>query len=296
MNLSISAIKQVANRGFAKSLLTVRHYSPEILTVVGIAGVVTSAVMMARATLKLEDTVVKGELRLQNLREIADNTDADPAEVKKERALVYFLNGVDLVKLYGPSATLMIGSIVCIVSSNGISRRRNVALVAAYKTIETQFSKYRERVSEEIGEEKEKDLYYGLKNEEIEDSKGKKQIVKTVNDPNSLSQYWRVFDEGNIYYEPFADRNRFFITQVQNHLNDKLRVFGFVFLNEAYEALGFERTRAGSVVGWTTDGSGDGFIDFGLLEARSTRFVNGDERSVILDFNVDGVITDKLRD
>jgi hypothetical protein len=58
--------------------------------------------------------------------------------------------------------------------------------------------------------------------------------------------------------------------------------------------MGFERTSAGFVVGWVLDGNGDGYIDFGLSEARSSRFMNAEERSVILDFNVDGVVYDLI--
>ncbi len=69
-------------------------------------------------------------------------------------------------------------------------------------------------------------------------------------------------------------------------------------MNEVYDALGFERTREGAVVGWVMDCNadceGDNYIDFGMFEERSNRFVNMLERSIILDFNVDGVINEKI--
>jgi hypothetical protein len=67
-----------------------------------------------------------------------------------------------------------------------------------------------------------------------------------------------------------------------------------VFLNEAYDALGLERSTAGAVVGWVIGDEGDNYIDFGIFEAQNARFVNGSERSILLDFNVDGVIYDKI--
>jgi len=67
-----------------------------------------------------------------------------------------------------------------------------------------------------------------------------------------------------------------------------------VFLNEVYDMLGIERSSAGQVVGWLREGEGDGHIDFGMFEAVNRDFVNGWERSILLDFNVDGVIYDKI--
>ena len=60
--------------------------------------------------------------------------------------------------------------------------------------------------------------------------------------------------------------------------------------------LGLERSSAGQVVGWVMNNDGDNYIDFGMFEASSSRFVNGTERSVLLDFNVDGVIYDKIQE
>lgn len=77
-------------------------------------------------------------------------------------------------------------------------------------------------------------------------------------------------------------------------MNDLLQVRGHVFLNEAYDALGLERSKEGAVVGWVLDYNGDNFIDFGIYTKENARFVNGDERAVLLDFNVDGVIFDKI--
>ena len=79
---------------------------------------------------------------------------------------------------------------------------------------------------------------------------------------------------------------------MQSMFNDKLRANGHVFLNEVYDALGFKRTPAGSVVGWVWNGDGDGYVDFGLwqLDPAHKDFVNAWEKCVLLDFNVDGDI------
>lgn len=65
-------------------------------------------------------------------------------------------------------------------------------------------------------------------------------------------------------------------------------------MNEVYDSLGLEWSKEGQVVGWVLNGEGDGYIDFGIYEAYNGSFVNGFERNLILDFNVDGVVYDKL--
>jgi hypothetical protein len=64
-----------------------------------------------------------------------------------------------------------------------------------------------------------------------------------------------------------------------------------VFLNEAYDALGIERTREGSVVGWVYPSeTGDNYISFGMHDMRNANFLDGTEPTILLDFNVDGII------
>ena len=94
-----------------------------------------------------------------------------------------------------------------------------------------------------------------------------------------------------------------FLRRIQDQANDKLRLRGHLFLNEVYDMLDIPRTRAGAVVGWVYDENrkdSDCFVDFGLyndaLHDEAKRlFINGNERAVLLDFNVDGVIYDLLK-
>lgn len=90
---------------------------------------------------------------------------------------------------------------------------------------------------------------------------------------------------------------------VQNQMNDKLKARGHVFLNEVYDALGFDRSEAGRLVGWvwnkdnTAMEAGDGYIDFSIFDGSDyakRAFVNGDERFILLDFNIDGMIYDLI--
>ena len=146
-----------------------------------------------------------------------------------------------------------------------------------------------EYLIDKYGSEEELDIYHAVKIE----NKGTKEEVKLA-DPNKFSPYARFFDEGSTEWTKDPEMNRLFVTCQQNYLNHILQVRGHVFLNEAYDALGLERSSAGAVVGWVISQDSDNYIDFGIFEAQNARFINGIERSILLDFNVDGVIYDKI--
>lgn len=293
--------------------LLVRKNSPEILLVVGITGMVASTVLACRATLKVEDV-------LDEHREKADKISAcwqkvqdgeiEPEQYtdkdhKKDLTVTYVQTGVEFIKLYGPAVTLGVASIACIIGGHGIMKKRNLALVAAYKAVEEGFAAYRKRVVEEYGEDKDYMYKNGLRSETVveteigEDGKPhkvKKEKMVKEGDTNTLSVYARFFDESCANWTKTPEYNLMFLKSQQNYFNDMLKARGHVFLNEVYDALGMERSTAGAVVGWVV-GDGDNFVDFGIWDGnreRSRAFVNGNERSILLDFNVDGVIYDMI--
>lgn len=132
----------------------------------------------------------------------------------------------------------------------------------------------------------------------IED--GKVVNVKTLTPPESVvtdvigSQYSRFFDEGCTAWMPDARFNYTFLTTQEMYANGYLEQRGHLFLNEVYDMLGMPRTRAGAIVGWIKKGDGDGRVDFGLDKDYAKDFVNGRTNTILLDFNVDGLIIDKI--
>ena len=226
---------------------------------------------------------------------------------KKDMAIVYVQTGVKLAKLYAPAVALGALSITSILASNNILRKRNVALAAAYTAVDTSFKKYRSRVVERFGKELDRELRYNIKAKEIEetvvDEKGKEKTVKktvSVVDPNSYSDYARFFDDGCAGWEKDAEYNLMFLKHQQNYANDLLKKQGYLFLNDVYYMLGIPKTKAGQVVGWVYDEEnsiGDNFVDFGIYDVYNEKardFVNGYERTILLDFNVDGNILDLI--
>lgn len=294
--MNIGSILGVVTRTAGVTLLKAQKHSPEILLAAGVVGVVTSGVMASRATLKLAPIVDTMSDEMEQIE--FDLAEKEITESEKDKAIVkaYGRGAVQIIKLYGPSVTLGVASIACILGGHHIMRQRNAALVVAYKALETSFQTYRKRVEAEFGVEKEREIYRGQRTELVKGEDGKKKAV-VVREAGDHSPYGRFFDEVNAPYHyqrnnPAA--NLQFVTSIQRYYNQKLKSVGYVFLNEIYHALGMEETPAGQLVGWIYNSeNGDGYIDFGIDDPKNLdaqRFIKGDEPAVFLDFNVDGVM------
>ncbi|UQS94731.1 hypothetical protein SEA_ZEINA_57 [Arthrobacter phage Zeina] len=290
-NFKPESVSQLAGR----SGLVLKKYSPQILVTVGIAGVVTAGVIACRATLKVDEVVTKaeeGKKAAKDLRHEKTSEEYPSSQYNKDMAGVYGTFAWDLAKLYGPALTLAGVSIGCIVTAHGIQSKRIVALGAAYKASEQTIAELRKRIADEFGEEAEKDIRTGVKTEVRTDEEGNEETVAIITS-EGISQYARIFDETNKNWTKDPEYNLVFLRGQEAFANQRLRTRGHVFLNEIYDALGMERTKAGQVVGWSLEGDGDKAIDFGLYDVRrqsARRFVNGQEDAVLLDFNVDGDI------
>ena len=113
------------------------------------------------------------------------------------------------------------------------------------------------------------------------------------------SQYARYFNSGCAAWTKDPECNLVYLRHQQNYATELLRHRGYLFLNEVYDMLGLPRTKAGQVIGWVYDEAnpvGDNYVDFGIYNERNEDFVNGYAESLLLDFNVDGNVLDKLPD
>lgn len=303
--MKFNVIKATAMKTVGRGGLVLRKYSPEILMVTGIVGIIGSTILACKATLKSDEVLDCAKVKMDSIKlayATIDKSEYSETDYKKDLLVTYVQTGVDFAKLYGPAVTLGLCSIACILGAHGIMKKRNIALVAAYKAVEQSFSDYRKRVVEEFGEEKDRCLKNGIKQETVTtietDANGKKIKVKTLVetvDPNGISQYARFFDEGSSNWSKTPEYNLTFLKCQMNYCNDLLHSRGHIFLNEVYDVLDIPRTQAGVVVGWVA-GQGDDFVDFGLFDddQANRNFVNGHERNILLDFNVMGVIYDLI--
>lgn len=311
MKFNKTEIIATLTRTFNRTGLKIKKHSPEILLATGTVGVVASTVMACKATLKVEEIVDEAKEKIDTIHQVsADPTMAEKyseEDGKKDLAIVYTQTAVKFIKLYGPSVTIGVASLACMIGSNHILNKRNAALAAAYAAVDKSFKEYRGRVIERFGKQMDRELRYNIKAQEIEettvDANGKETVTKKtvdVMDPNSYSQYAIVFDDSNEGWDPDPERSKYFLIQQQNWANERLKSRGHLFLNEVYDMLGAKRTKAGAQVGWVYDEKnceGDNFVDFGIFDTNSPKardFVNGIEKVIVLDFNVDGYILDMI--
>ena len=303
---------------FNKIGFQIQKKSPELLVAAGIAGVVVSAVMACKATIKASEVAEEAKETIDEIHEIEEKgitRAGNPYSIedtKKDLTTTYLQTGVKYAKLYAPSVILGAASITCIVASHRVLKKRNIALAAAYTTLDKSFKEYRGRVMERFGEQVEKEIRYNIKAKEIKktvvDETGKKEKVKEVVDvpavdgwdPSQYSPYARRFDETHPNWTKNPEMNRFYLKARQAQADDMLKARGHLFLNEVYDMMGCPRTKAGAVVGWLYDPKrpelGDSYVDFGMYEIQEGEDFESYVKSYILDFNVVGDITNDIAD
>ena len=209
----------------------VKH-SPEILTGVGIAGMVTTAVMAVRATPKAIQLIEsrKEELEVEKL---------EPVETIKTAW-----------KCYIPSAVIGTASALCLIGANSVNIRRNAALATAYALSESTLKDYQRKVVEEIGEKKEKAVRTAVAKEKIDENPSSNNTVIITGNGDTLC-YDLLCQR---YFYSSVDKLR----RVENDLNRRMRNENYISLNEFYNEVGLEDVEVGYILGWNID---RGYID-----------------------------------
>lgn len=290
-------------RTVTRQILIGKKHSPTILFVGGVVGVGATVVTACRATLKLEEVLQDAQGDRDDAKRALGlhREDYTETDYKKDMTVLYVRHATRVCRLYAPSVALGVLSIAALTGAHKIQRTRIAGLTAAYSAVSGAFSEYRGRVVAEYGEDKDQELRYGTdtKTVMVEDKNGpKKKQVSTFGDGGG-SQYSKIFDIYNKNWSPQPEYNLLFLRGQQRWATDRLRARGHLFLNEVYEELGLDHTKAGAVVGWLYNkGDGDGYVDFGIWESRDMLrmrdFFTGREEGIMLDFNVDGIIYDKI--
>lgn len=190
------------SQAVGRKILELRKESPHIFFVGGIIGSIAGTVLACRATLKLSDTLEEIESDIKAAKILREDNSED---WRQDAVYIYARAGLQLGKLYGPAVIVSAASIAALTGSHVQLTRRNAALMAAYGVLQQAYEDYRERVKAELGEEKENELYLGMKEE-----KRGKEIVKVV-DPNKWSPYARFFDEGSQFWRKDAEMNFLYV-------------------------------------------------------------------------------------
>lgn len=306
--ITLDLVKQGVLTSFGRTQLILRKNSPEIMLGAGIVGVVVGTVLACKATLKVEDILANAQDTIHKIDDVKNDHEYDYSDedAQKDTAIVYVKTGVELVKIYTPAIIVTGVSIALILQSHNLLTKRNAALVAAYKLLDSSFKEYRKRVIEEYGDETDQKFRFGQHEIEVSEvnSKGKEKKVKNkVLDSKDIAPYaFRFAEETSTMFKRNYDMNLNVLRSVERFANDRLRWRGHLFLNEVLDDLGMERTAAGAVVGWVYghnehNENNDQVVIFDIESPVNEEMQNVKDSMIqpfYLNFNVDGVIYDQI--
>lgn len=297
------------NRAVNKVAFKMKKHAPEILVIAGVGGTIVTTVMACKATTKIDEVLAENKEQIAKTKNYVEETGFSDKytekDYQKDLTVMYTQRGLKLFKLYAPAIAVGTISITAILAGHNVLKKRNVALAAAYEVVNKNFKDYRGRVIDRFGNELDSELRYNIRKEEVEktvidEKTGKERTVKEITeiaDIDPSSEYAKFFDESCPGWTKDPEYNLMFLRNQQQYANDLLESRGYLFLNEVYEMLGIQRTRQGQVIGWIYDKNVIDKVNFGIYNIANPanrRFVNGYERSILLDFNVDGDILNAI--
>lgn len=287
MNLSV--VTRIAGRA---SLVLSKH-APTILTVAGTAGFVGTTVLASKATLHVEETIAEDTAMLVKVHEAHEEGKLTDKEALHDKTILYTRMLTKLGKLYAPALILGAASIAALATGHGIMLKRNASLAAAYAAVDQAFKSYKKKVEAKFGKEAVIDAISQVTEDEVLSDGTTLESIS--NSTGKQSPYGVIFGPDNHNWSADEDLSMLHLKCQERYANDILHSRGHIFLNEVYKMLGFPHTPAGAVTGWVK-GNGDDFIDFGLTDGI---FEGEDDNGRLvtkwaLDFNVDGVMWDKI--
>lgn len=299
------------------------RHSNGILTGLTIGGGLVAIGGAVYGTVKTVKDVAEFKEAREELEDFAYETNENTTEeeiaqidkdYKKTKRQLYFKLAGRLANNYGLTFAAALIMLLSAVKNSKIQAQKDETIkdiTAAYIALSQSFKAYRKRVTDKYGREEDLELLYGTHKEKVtetdEDGKKTKKEVNVI-DGIQCDEYTRFFDASCRGWEPSAEVNMLYLLNMQKQANRMLKSKGSLFLNEVYDLLGIERTKTGAIVGWIYDKNnpvGDNEVDFGIFDVKfhddmvgdglaQRRFVNGLEDVVLLNFNVDGPILDRV--
>lgn len=232
---------------------SISRHSPEILTGIGIAGMVTTTILAVKATPKAIKLI----------------------EAEKQAKHVDALSPVDTVKTvwkcYVPAVMTGVSSIACLIGSNAINAKRNAALTTVYTLSEMARNEYKEKVIETIGEKKERAIKEKVDAERIKrDPVSKKEVI--ITEKGTTLCYDHVFGR---YFKSDID----IINRAMNKINREIVINMYASLNDFYAELGLSPVEMGYDLGWN--------IDDGTIEIEpSSQLADDGTPCLVIDYSV----------
>lgn len=290
---------------------SVKKNAPTILTVTGLALMVTSTILACKAVPKAQKVLAQAELNYAAIKKASERAAEDEEiakqyteeDIKNDRKITSMQTTKGLVFAFGPAVLVGITGIACILSGHGIIKSRYTAVSSAYSALNLAFKNYRKRVIDKLGAEEEYKILNDIHTETIDEeftveetgeTKVQQREVEVAGDGDP---YTFIFDEFNPNWDKEMYTNIRFLEGQLNYFNNKLMRKGYVFLSDVLIALGFEPTRESFEIGWVydlDDPDVDNFVDFGcqdIFEAPTIDTLHMGRDGIRLHFNPDGCIT-----
>lgn len=222
---------------FAKVGRTLAKHSPVILTTVGVVGLGATALLAYNSRHKVEAVVERIEEDRSLDREV------DKVQAAKDLAEALYIPII-----------VGVASAGCILMSYRIQNNRIATLVSALAAHQAQSLYVENKFRKKYGEE-EFDKFMTPTDEVEEEVVGKNgkttlTVSEVKKDIDLTIGQW--YDQSSEYASDDHSYNMAMIDSVNEHLNMILFQRGHLLLNEVREALGFQRIRAGALLGWST--------------------------------------------
>lgn len=230
-----------------------KRRSPEILTGVGIAGMVGTTIMAVRATPKAILLINEKEVELR----------VEKLTVKETVKTTW--------KCYIPAAITGVSSIACLIGASSVNARRNAAIATAYTISESALREYREKVVETIGEKQEQTVRDAIAKDKLEKNPVSNKEVIVTEKGDTLC--YDVFS--GRYFKTDIDK----LKRAENTVNRQMLEEGSVCLNDFYYEIGLDETKVGSTLGWDNR---KGLVSLQL----SSQLASDDTPCVVVDFSV----------
>ena len=289
-----------------------------IFTLVSAGCEIAAVALMAKQAPKAEKILIPANKKLEMLKSEMNNTEmvakgeVIPAEHKKEMRRIQRKTFAELAKVYSLPIIFTGASLTFMGGSYKVMKDKQIAIGAAYATIDNAFKSYRRRVKEKYGDDVENALFRDIK----ETKKTKEEINPVTGDlektdeiikkANAGGGYEIMFDASSILWSKSGRTNYETLMQLQKQANISLKVNGYLFLSDVIDMLELPKTTinpdllaASKVVGWIYDPydtSLQSWISFGISDENGhpneigNELFNNEERDVLLSFNVDGNI------
>lgn len=309
-------IVEKMTRAASKCGYKLKKASPTIMIVGAAIGGVTATVLACKATIKAQDILTEHNAQVESIhttKQLIEGETYTENDYKSDITTTYVKTGLKLAKVYAPAVTLGAVSLGCMFGSHHIMSKRNASLTAAYIALDKAFEEYKSRVSDRFGSRVQEELEHNIKAVELEskstNEQGVEETIKEYKDiaMQHTSPYTCIFDETVDTWQPDNMLNRNYLFLMEQAANKRLRTQGHLFLNDVLASLGTHggvtlKTPEGQIVGWIydpNDPTRQNHVDFGVTnyvegDDALNSFISGGERSVMLRFNCDGPIIDKI--